>query len=107
MKPDSVEPLPNIVHAHSHKFIGSLDHQAMYLIASKKPGAFADYLKETGNTICGRHPNAVWLRGLEGDDSKQNSTVHFQSYAQSSAVTRLHESSVSYAAATATQTPST
>lgn len=86
-----------------HKYIESLDHKAMDLISAQKPGAFAEYLKETRNTICGRHPIAVWLRSLEHGQAKDSITIHFQSYAQSSPVKRLNESSVSYAAATATQ----
>jgi MEMO1 family protein len=100
-----------------HQFIEALDRRGMDLIAAQQPGAFAEYLRETRNTICGRHPIAVWLRGLEkvqedhhhhraapegcGDD--EGVSIRFTWYAQSSAVQRPDESSVSYAAAIAVQ----
>jgi MEMO1 family protein len=85
-----------------HRFIEALDRRGMDLIAAQEPGAFAEYLKETKNTICGRHPIAVWLRSLE-HAKPSNLSILFQSYDQSSAVRRSHESSVSYAAAVAIQ----
>ena len=44
-----------------HEFIELLDRRGMGIIESQQPGAFALYLKETGNTICGRHAIGVWL----------------------------------------------
>jgi MEMO1 family protein len=98
-----------------HQLIEQLDRRGMSLIEAQEPGAFAAYLKETMNTICGRHAVAVWLRALEAgtaltmnggkndkDDKKMLHTVRFIRYAQSSPVTAMHESSVSYAAGIAT-----
>ena len=93
-----------------HEFIAQLDRRGMDLIAAQTPGAFADYLKQTHNTICGRHAVAVWLRAIEASSSVSSSVsakkeleISFVKYAQSSAVTSLRDSSVSYAGALATQ----
>jgi MEMO1 family protein len=86
-----------------HQFIEALDRRGMDLIAAQQPGAFAEYLQETRNTICGRHPIAVWLRSLEHAEASRFVSIRFPYYAQSSAVHRPHESSVSYAAAVAVQ----
>jgi AmmeMemoRadiSam system protein B len=42
-----------------HEFISWLDHRGMALIESQDPDAFARYLDETDNTICGRYPIMV------------------------------------------------
>ncbi len=83
-----------------HQFIEQMDRKGMDLIQLKDPGAFASYLKETRNTICGRHAIAVWLNAVS---AATNSCleVRFVNYAQSSAVTSRKDSSVSYAAAVA------
>mmetsp|Transcript_95010 Transcript_95010/g.271655 ORF Transcript_95010/g.271655 Transcript_95010/m.271655 type:complete len:92 (-) Transcript_95010:25-300(-) len=61
---------------------------------------FNAYLQRTKNTICGRYPIAVLLHTLAaaGDDYE----VKFESYAQSSQVTKKTDSSVSYASAVVT-----
>jgi hypothetical protein len=84
-----------------HEYISSMDHRGMELIADDwhRPGAFADYLRETRNTICGRHAVAVWLRALACAYPQGGPTVAFVKYAQSSAAVSLRDSSVSYAAA--------
>jgi MEMO1 family protein len=71
----------------------------MDLIALKQPGAFAEYLQKTKNTICGRHAIAVWLRAIA---SQEEWTVQFVKYAQSSPVETMSDSSVSYASAVVT-----
>jgi predicted class III extradiol MEMO1 family dioxygenase len=51
-------------HARSlpmHEFIESMDRRGMSLIELQQPGAFAKYLQETKNTVCGRHAVALWL----------------------------------------------
>jgi MEMO1 family protein len=91
-------------------FIAVMDRRGMDMIAAQQPGAFADYLKETGNTICGRHAVAVWLRAVEAMSSLLSSTnpnyqplsIQLVHYAQSSAARTESDSSVSYAAAVAT-----
>lgn len=97
-----------------HEFIEQLDRRGMDLIELQQPGAFADYLKETRNTICGRHAIAVWLRAVtsvydesqleSGDKNGSDLKVKFVKYAQSSPATSMADSSVSYAAAIATTT---
>lgn len=85
-----------------HEFIREMDHKGMDLIALQKPGAFADYLKETRNTICGRHAISVWLQAIDAIKSEPSLTVDFVKYAQSSAVSSMGDSSVSYASAVVT-----
>lgn len=95
-----------------HEFIERLDRRGMDAIAALQPGAFADYLKETRNTVCGRHAVAVWLRAVTSAAPATTSpaatpahyplSVRFVRYAQSSPSRTLSDSSVSYAAAVAT-----
>jgi MEMO1 family protein len=88
-----------------HQFIREMDHQGMDLIALQQPGAFADYLKTTKNTICGRHAISVWLQAVashNGAQQQPQQTVKFVKYAQSSAVEDMQDSSVSYASAVVT-----
>jgi AmmeMemoRadiSam system protein B len=95
-----------------YEFIQRLDRQGMDLIELQKPGAFADYIKETKNTICGRHAIAVWLHAITcatantaNENGRSNTvTVKFLRYAQSSQAQTMADSSVSYAAAVATAT---
>lgn len=82
------------------QFIEQMDRRGLDLIQMKDPGAFALYLKETRNTICGRHPIAVWLNAIS-KLGVNNLEVRLLNYAQSSAVKSSQESSVSYAAAVA------
>lgn len=84
-----------------HEFIRQLDHRGMDLIRLAQPGAFADYLKETRNTICGRHAIGVWLQSVVAGSDNREMHIEFLKYAQSSAVMSEAESSVSYAAAAA------
>jgi predicted class III extradiol MEMO1 family dioxygenase len=82
----------------------------MQHIEMKEPGAFAKYLKETRNTICGRHAIQTWLNAVVhservGKDNGGNDSraliIEFNKYAQSSNVRSMNESSVSYATAIA------
>lgn len=112
-----------------YEIIEQLDRRGMDLIEAKEPGAFAAYLRETNNTVCGRHAVAVWLRAITirakgavvistKDDygnysiTNKSSTatsllnqciVQFIRYEQSSQSKTLSDSSVSYAAGIATQ----
>lgn len=69
----------------------------MGLIEMQRPGAFADYLREYSNTICGRHPISVWLHALR--ESALTHDVRFVKYDQSERVRSARDSSVSYASA--------
>mmetsp|Transcript_46720 Transcript_46720/g.113852 ORF Transcript_46720/g.113852 Transcript_46720/m.113852 type:complete len:398 (-) Transcript_46720:1921-3114(-) len=95
-----------------YQYITELDHEGMEQIELQKPGGFADYLKRTKNTICGRHAIQTWLNGAVAtstssgteSDGRNNSNlqVKFIKYAQSSQVrSPAIDSSVSYASATA------
>lgn len=89
------------------EYIQNLDRQGMRHIEMKKPGAFAEYLKETRNTICGRHAIQTWLNAVVHSETTSNSKngvldIEFNKYAQSSKVRSMRESSVSYASALAT-----
>lgn len=84
-----------------HDFIEWLDKLGMDSISSQEPGAFAMYMKEYSNTICGRHPIGVFLSAIRcnAQDEGQHHTIEFVKYAQSSKVKNANESSVSYASA--------
>jgi len=80
-----------------HKSIENLDKRGMAIIEQQDIGGFTKYLKETKNTICGRHPISVMLNALNVSPSEY--TVKFVRYAQSSACKNMADSSVSYASA--------
>lgn len=84
-----------------HQTISNLDHEAMRLIEALDTSSFAAYLQRTQNTICGRHPIAVYIHALRG--SKKEWDLQFVKYDQSSKVIRPNDSSVSYASAIVTE----
>mmetsp|Transcript_18211 Transcript_18211/g.25866 ORF Transcript_18211/g.25866 Transcript_18211/m.25866 type:complete len:344 (-) Transcript_18211:873-1904(-) len=88
------------------QFIEYLDRKGMDLIELQRPGAFADYFRQYSNTICGRHPIAVWLNCVvvNSKNGKEELDVRFVRYAQSSRVRSNNDSSVSYASAVARAT---
>jgi AmmeMemoRadiSam system protein B len=89
-----------------HEYIRAMDHQGMKHIELEQPGAFAEYLKQTRNTICGRHAIGVWLNAVHTNNpTLETLDISFVKYAQSSQVRSMRESSVSYASATARQKP--
>lgn len=84
-----------------HEGIEQLDRQGMQLIEQINCQGFATYLKDTGNTICGRNPIQVLLNAIDslksiGSDSWKVSFVY---YDQSSRAKLPTDHSVSYAAA--------
>eukprot|EP00536_Pseudo-nitzschia_multiseries_P010791 jgi/Psemu1/204124/e_gw1.342.4.1 len=88
------------------EFIESLDRQGMRHIEMKKPGDFAKYIKETKNTVCGRHAIQVWLNAVvhtERTSSGQDGVLNiaFKKYAQCAQVRSMTDFSVSYASAVA------
>lgn len=91
-----------------YESIGRLDRMAMDAIETGKHEAFLENLRETGNTVCGRHPIGVVMAAIEvlekegksGEDSKGR--FKFVRYERSSEVTEVGDSSVSYASAYAT-----
>jgi len=80
---------------------------AMDAIQTGRHESFLDVLKETGNTVCGRHPIGVVMAGLEELEAEERSEsdgskkrkFRFVRYERSSDVTKVSESSVSYASA--------
>lgn len=61
---------------------------------------FGAYLKETENSICGRHPIGVLMGALAALEEKgTRSELRFTRYEQSSKCVSVHDSSVSYASA--------
>lgn len=60
---------------------------------------FAGYLKETKNTICGRHPIGVLLGAVAELEKGENKVMELEwvRYEQSSACLTVRDSSVSYA----------
>lgn len=85
-----------------YEFIEWLDHLGMEQISLQDPGAFAMYIKNYKNTICGRYPITVYLHALQNAKTVKggvNVSLEFVKYAQSSQVTTMDESSVSYASA--------
>lgn len=85
-----------------HQSIQALDREGMDLIECLDAPGFAGYLKNTGNTICGRHPIGVFLNMVAAMRQHSNGMsldLKFLSYAQSNQVKNPRDSSVSYAAA--------
>ena len=70
----------------------------MARIEERSHRSFAQYLSQTHNTICGRHPIGVLLAAVEAL-GKEEHRIRFVHYAQSSSVLKTTESSVSYASA--------
>ncbi|XP_074658708.1 protein MEMO1-like [Tubulanus polymorphus] len=93
---------------HIWQSIEHLDRMGMGIIESLDPLAFTQYLKDYGNTICGRHPIGVLLNAINilrnsvNNGHKKTMTMKFLEYAQSNRVKKMEDSSVSYAAAALT-----
>ena len=86
-----------------HASIEWLDRQGMALIEAQDAAGFAAYLKRYGNTICGRHPTALLLHALR--HCATTFGLRFTKYDQSHRCLTQQDSSVSYAAAIATDSP--
>lgn len=87
-----------------HESIRRLDNEAMAVLeepsATNAHTAFAKYLKETGNTICGRHPIGVLLGATSAmEEQGIKAQLKWVRYEQSSQCLHLRDSSVSYASA--------
>ena len=78
-----------------------LDKQALDIIAEMNSKKFDDYFKRTHNTICGRNPITIILSIIEQyQNNHKDKKISFDTagYAQSSKVTSMTGSAVSYAA---------
>ncbi|KAK7058928.1 hypothetical protein VNI00_001552 [Paramarasmius palmivorus] len=83
-----------------HQSIRKLDHEAIDILTGPQShDEFAEYLRRTKNTICGRHPIGVLLGALSGNDQAK---IEWVRYKQSSECETLRDSSVSYASALVT-----
>ncbi|CAO3696141.1 unnamed protein product [Umbelopsis ramanniana] len=104
---DSSSPLhlrqsskPSDIKTPIHKSISNLDHAGMKIIEDLDHKAFTKYLRETENTICGRHPIGVLLAALAKlKEQGQHQRLKFVHYDQSSPCKTPKDSSVSYASA--------
>lgn len=88
--------------------IGKLDKLAMDAIEGGKHRAFLSNLRETGNTVCGRHPISVVLAALEiiqesrkASGADEKGRFKFIRYERNTDVEDIRDSSVSYASAIA------
>jgi len=81
-----------------HQSIEHLDRIAIDIIERQRPAEFHRYLRETGNTICGRHPITVLLFAAQKCQGSQSKSFSFSlaKYAQSSQCRLQSDSSVSY-----------
>lgn len=112
-------------HGPIYKSIEALDRVGMDIIETGDANAFKQYLKDYGNTICGRHPISIFLHVLQPPyllrqffdlvyhsltilffyQMLKNCTakikIGFLQYEQSSQCKSTRDSSVSYASAAA------
>ncbi|XP_071917620.1 uncharacterized protein [Coffea arabica] len=86
-------------HGAIYRSIEALDRMGMDIIETGDPDAFKEYLLETDNTICGRHPISVFLHMAKNCSTKIK--IKFLRYEQSSQCKSTRDSSVSYASAAA------
>lgn len=94
-----------------HESIAHADRACMCAIATGQHAKFLKALKETGNTICGRHPIGLFMAGWEeversrkvnkedGGAEAEKGRFRFVRYARSGDVVGARDSSVSYVSA--------
>ncbi|KXN89983.1 Protein MEMO1 [Leucoagaricus sp. SymC.cos] len=90
-----------------YKSITKLDHEAMGILSDRDRSAilahrdFHRYLKDTGNTICGRHAIGVLYGALAylEQGTGRKASCRWIKYDHSEDITKVHQSSVSYASA--------
>ena len=89
-----------------HESIARLDKLAMTAIEHGHHAEFLTTLRDTGNTVCGRHPIGVIMAAMETLKSQETTEVdpdrgnfHFIRYERSGDVVDGKDSSVSYASA--------
>ncbi|KAG5935200.1 hypothetical protein E4U53_000489 [Claviceps sorghi] len=91
------------VGAPIHETIRLLDEAAMDAVKSGRHDAFVDNLKQTKNTVCGRHPIGVAMAALEalGKDGHDDGKARFKitQYQRSNLVEMPSDFSVSYVSA--------
>ena len=87
-----------------YESIARIDKAAMKAIESGSHAAFVSNLRDTGNTVCGRHPIGVLLSAIQvlkelGMLAHEKGLFRFVRYERSSEVQEASDSSVSYASA--------
>ncbi|KAF8216184.1 MEMO1 family [Mycena galopus ATCC 62051] len=85
-----------------HTSIRKLDNAAMDILAhqpAEAHGRFTQYLAETKNTICGRHPIGVLLGALAALAPARTAELKWVRYEQNTECHTIRDSSVSYASA--------
>ncbi|KAL8682620.1 MAG: hypothetical protein Q9186_001307 [Xanthomendoza sp. 1 TL-2023] len=87
-----------------YESIAHIDHACMNAISTGSHEAFLKVLRETGNTVCGRHPIGVVMAGLEvlrgrNELGEEGGKFRFVRYERSSDAKNVGDSSVSYASA--------
>jgi MEMO1 family protein len=81
--------------------IAAVDHESMDAVESGSHQKFLKQLKDTGNTVCGRHPIGVFMAAVEKADGLDGDKGRFKfvRYERSSLVQDISDSSVSYCSA--------
>lgn len=83
-----------------HESIKNVDFECMGACETGSHQGWLDVLKDTGNTVCGRHPIGVVMAGLESLGLEEpKGLFKFVRYERSGEVKNVAESSVSYASA--------
>ncbi|KAL9017455.1 MAG: hypothetical protein Q9185_005217 [Variospora sp. 1 TL-2023] len=83
-----------------HASIARVDRMCMDAVESGRHDAFLDVLRQTGNTVCGRHPIGVVMAAMETlGGEEEEGRFRFVRYERSGEVEGVGESSVSYASA--------
>lgn len=93
-----------------YESIAHADRACMCAIATGQHSEFLRVLRETGNTVCGRHPIGVFMAGLEeverqnaaktaGENESARGRFQFTRYERSSDAESVKDSSVSYVSA--------
>jgi AmmeMemoRadiSam system protein B len=84
-----------------HESIKKVDLMCVEAIEKGEHDEFLEVLKETGNTVCGRHPIGIVMAAIEelrrkGEIGQEMGRFKFVKYDRSSEVVSVRDSSVSY-----------
>jgi predicted class III extradiol MEMO1 family dioxygenase len=84
-----------------HESIAAVDRESMDAVESGSHRNFLAQLRETGNTVCGRHPIGLFMAAVEKAEGlgEGRGRFKFVRYERSSLVESVRDSSVSYASA--------
>lgn len=86
-----------------HESIAAVDKESMDAVEEGSHEEFLQQLRDSGNTVCGRHPIGVFLAAVEKAEGlgEGRGRFKFVRYERSSLVEDIRDSSVSYASAIA------